>query len=122
PMKTSSRPNPTVLRTGSMLATLLLASLLALAPHAVAADATLAEMLELAVYSEETKGDLPAAIKLYEQIVDEAEANQAVAAQAQFRLATCLHIQGDYSRATAAFETLVRDYPGQKDLVSLVKE
>jgi hypothetical protein len=79
-------------------------------------------MLELGIYSEETKGDLPAALKLYEQIVAESTADQSLAAQAQFRLAMCLHKQGDYAASTAAFEKLVRDYPAQKELVALANE
>ena len=96
--------------------------LLAVAPAAWAVDPTLAEMLELGIYSEETKGDLDAAMRLYEQIVAEAEANQELTAQAQFRLAMCHHKQGDFAAATAAFETLVRDFPNQGDLVSLANE
>ncbi|HEX9782391.1 MAG TPA: tetratricopeptide repeat protein [Opitutaceae bacterium] len=96
--------------------------LLAAAPAAWAVDPTLAEMLELGIYSEETKGDLDAAMRLYEQIVAEADANHELAAQAQFRLAMCHHKQGDFAAATAAFETLVRDFPNQGDLVSLANE
>jgi len=121
PMKTTSRLSPFAGRGQRLLALLLITALLGLAPAAFA-DATLTEMLELGIYSEETKGDLPAAIKLYEQIVSEADAGQALAAQAQFRLATCYHKQGDYAAATAAFEKLARDFPGQKELVALAKE
>ena len=120
-MNTTSRFRILPARWRCHLALLLIVALLGTAPVAFA-DATLSEMLELGIYSEETKGDLPAAIKLYEQIVDEADANQTLAAQAQFRLATCYHKQGDYAAATAAFETLVRDYPAQKELVSLAHE
>jgi hypothetical protein len=104
-----------------LLAWFLIVTVLGTTPIAYA-DGTLTEMLELGIYSEETKGDLPAAIALYAQIVEEADANQALAAQAQFRLATCLHKQGDYAAATAAFEKLVRDFASQKDLVTLAKE
>jgi len=88
----------------------------------LAAETTLSEMLELGIYSEETKGDLAAAMKLYEQIVVESAADQSLAAQAQFRLAMCHHKQGNYAAATAAFEQLVKDFPAQEDLVALAHE
>ncbi len=121
-MKTTSSRISLASHARRALALLSIISLFGAAPAAFAADATIAEMLELGIYSEETKGDLPAAIKLYEQIVDEADANQALAAQAQFRLAMCRHKQGDYVAATAGFEKLVREYPDQTELVSLANE
>lgn len=121
-MNTTSRHPSHARRARHVVALLTLVALVGLAPHAVAADATLSEMLELGIYSEETKGDLPAAIKLYEQIVTEADAGQALAAQAQFRLAMCEHKQGDYAAATEAFEKLVREFPQQKELVALANE
>jgi hypothetical protein len=51
----------------------------------MAAAASPSELLEQGIYSEETKGDVDAALKLYQQVVTEAKAGQAVAAQAQYR-------------------------------------
>ena len=48
-----------------------------------------AELLEKAIFTEETVGDLKAAIKIYEQIVAEAEANRSHVAQARYRLGMC---------------------------------
>ena len=42
---------------------------------------TLSELLESAIYAEETAGDLNKAIRLYKQVVDEADANRKYAAQ-----------------------------------------
>lgn len=93
------------------------------APYVVfAADTATAELLEQGVYSEETKGDIDAAMLLYQQVIAKADANQAVAAQAQFRLAGCLDKKKDYAGATAAFEKLIRDYPNQKELVAFANE
>jgi len=77
------------------------------------------ELLEQGLYSEQTKGDIDEAMKLYQQVVAEGKAGQAVAAQAQYRLGMCFHKKKDYAAATAAFERVVRDYPEQKDLVAL---
>jgi tetratricopeptide (TPR) repeat protein len=84
--------------------------------------APLSELLEKGIYSEETKGDLDGAMKLYEQIVAEGKGGQAVAAQAQYRLGVCYYKKKDYAKASATFEKLVKDYPDQKELVALAQE
>jgi hypothetical protein len=68
-------------RTGAAL--FLLAILCALGTTLLAAAASPSELLEQGIYSEETKGDVDAALKLYQQVVAEAKAGLAVAAQAQ---------------------------------------
>jgi tetratricopeptide (TPR) repeat protein len=84
--------------------------------------ASLSELLEKGIYSEETKGDLEGAMKLYEQIVAEGKDGQAVAAQAQYRLGVCYYKKKNYTKATSIFEKLVKDFPEQKDLVALAQE
>jgi hypothetical protein len=103
-------------RTG---ATLFLLAITNLLPTAQAAAVSPSELLEQGIYSEETKGDVDAAMKLYRQVVTEAKAGQAVAAQAQYRLGICYYKKKNYAEANAAFETLIRDYPEQKDLIAL---
>jgi hypothetical protein len=95
--------------------------ILIMAIHASAAT-SLTELLEQGIYSEETKGDLDAAIKLYLEIVADNKAGQTVAAQAQYRLAVCLHKKRDYAGAAAAFEKLIKDYPDQKELVAAAQQ
>lgn len=90
----------------------------ALTSHA----ASLSELLEQGVYSEETKGDLDAALKAYQQVVADAKAGEALAAQAQYRLGVVYYKQKNYAEATAAFEKLVKDYPDQKELVNRATE
>lgn len=104
-------------RATTSLLLLSLTGLLAAAP-AITRAASLSEVLESGVYAEETKGDLDAAVKAYQQVVADAKSGESVAAQAQYRLGVCLYKKKDYAGATTAFEKLVRDYPEQKALVA----
>jgi hypothetical protein len=102
---------------------LLLLSITSFVPTAaLAAAASPSELLERGIYSEETKGDVDAALSLYQQVVKEAKAGQAVAAQAQYRLGICYYKKKNYTDANAAFEKLVADYPDQKDLIALANK
>lgn len=87
-----------------------------------APSGSIAELMELGIYSEETKGDLDAAMRAYQQILANAQANQSLAAQALFRLALCHDKKSDLAAATAACEKLIKDYPGEKDLVAAASE
>ena len=51
-------------------------------------------LLQEGIFTEETVGDLDAAIKIYEKIVDDDKANRAYAAQAQYRVGRCYLKQG----------------------------
>lgn len=85
------------------------------------ADESPSKMLEKGIYTEETVGDLDAAIKIYDEIIGEAKANRKFVAQAQFRRGQCLLKQGKKKEAQKAFEELVnqfKDFPDQKDLVA----
>ena len=84
-----------------------------------AAAVSLPELMEQGIYSEETKGDLDAALKIYQQVVAEAKTGQSLAAQAQYRMGVCLYKKKCFAEATAAFEKLLKDYPDQKELVTL---
>ena len=74
-------------RTGAAL--LLLAVTGVLGTAQLAAAASPSELLEQGIYSEETKGDFDAALKLYQQVVTEAKAGQAEAAQDHL----CRHVR-----------------------------
>ena len=102
------------------LLALSIAGFIGMAPPVPAAS--LSELLEKGIYSEETKGDLDAAMQCYQQIVAEAKGGQAVAAQAQYRLGVCYDKKKNYPEAAAAFEKLVKDYPDQKELVARANE
>ena len=103
--------------TGAALCLLSITTLLTAAEATGAGSPS--ELLEQGLYSEQTKGDIDEAMKLYQQVVAEGKAGQAVAAQAQYRLGMCYHKKKNYAEATAAFERVVRDYPEQRDLVAL---
>ncbi len=77
-----------------------------------------AELLEKAMYAEQTVGDLVTAIRIYEQIVEDAEANRMSVAQAQYRLGVCQLKIGNNAAAKKAFDSIIRDYPEQTTLVS----
>jgi hypothetical protein len=87
-------------------------------PPVCAASASPSELLEKGIYSEETKGDLDGAIAIYQQVLSEVKAGQSLAAQAQFRLAQCYLKKNKSAEANAAFEKLIHDFPGEKDLVA----
>ena len=74
-------------------------------------------MLEKGVYYEETKGDLDAAIAVYEAIVAGEEASRRYAAEAQYRLGACYLKKGEKDKATAAFNAVVSKYPDQTEMV-----
>jgi tetratricopeptide (TPR) repeat protein len=82
----------------------------------------LSELLEKGIYTEETRGDLPSAISIYQQLLADAKASQSIAAQAQFRLAQCFLKQNRTADAEAAFEKLIRDFPQEKELVAKARE
>jgi hypothetical protein len=119
-MKTLNLLSLLARRTCVALFLLLITSLLTTV--AAAATASPAELLERGIYSEETKGDVDAAMTLYQQVVKEAKAGQAVAAQAQYRLGVCYYKKKNYTDANAAFQKLVADYPDQKDLIALANK
>ena len=96
-----------------------------LALGSVAFAQTASEMLEKGIYTEETVGDLDAAIKIYEKILAEDEANRQFVAQAQFRLGKCLAKQGKKKEAEEVFRELVdrfQDSPAQKELVEQARK
>lgn len=99
------------------LPSLLGAALLVLQPGA-ALSASPSELLEKGIYAQETKGDLDAAIAIYQQIAEEAKATQTLAAEAQVRLGECYLKKNRPSDAQAAFEKVVRDFPAEKDAVA----
>lgn len=103
-------------RAGVLGSVLLLATALSLRAESPS------ELLEKGIYSEETKGDLDGAMKLYQQVVEQGKAGEAVAAEAQYRLGVCLYKKKQFGEASAAFEKLLQDFPTQKELVAKAQE
>lgn len=98
----------------------------AILPLGVVAGAeSSSSLLEKGIYTEETVGDLDAAIEIYEKIIAEGKANREFVAQAQFRRGKCLLKQGKREEAEEAFRELVnqfKDSPGQKELVEKARK
>ena len=103
-----------------VLLSALLAGVLVACPMAVAESAS--DLLEKGIYTEETVGDLDAAIEIYRKIVDEAKANRPFAAKALYRLGSCLLKQDKKAKAEEAFNTLIEQYPDQKELVAKARQ
>lgn len=76
-----------------------------------------AELLEKAIFTEESVGDLNAAIEIYQTILTEAEASRPYVAQAQFRLGMCYLKQGKEDKAAAALQRVLTNFPKQRELV-----
>ncbi|MDA1278225.1 MAG: tetratricopeptide repeat protein [Verrucomicrobia bacterium] len=86
--------------------------------HATAAE-SISVLLQKGIYAEETEGNLDAAIKIYEEIASESEANRALVAQAQYRLGRCQVKKGHGSAAAEAFRKILERFPDQSELVRL---
>lgn len=106
---------------------ILLLTLAAILIHGVApADAWAQEtdtqtspslLLEKGIYQEQTVGDLDAAIKCYQQVIDKIKSDRNVAAQAQYRLIQCYLKKNDQTQARKALDELLNTYPDQKELI-----
>ncbi len=79
------------------------------------------ELYQSALYKEEVEGDLVNAIAIYEKIIKEFPSNEPVAAKALYHVGLCYEKLGN-QKAQNAFQKVIEDYPGQKDIVKLAKE
>ena len=86
--------------------------------RAPAPGASLQELFEKAVFTEETMGDLDNAIAMYRQIIEQAEAGRPHVARAHLRLGLCYLKQGKEDEAVATLQKLVADFPTQQELVA----
>ena len=97
----------------------LTATMLALSLLATAGSAqTAAELLQKGIYTQETAGDLDAAIQIYRQVISSAGNNRTVAAQAQYQLIVCMLRKNDREGADKEFQILAQYFADQPDLVS----
>jgi RNA polymerase sigma-70 factor (ECF subfamily) len=76
----------------------------------------LSVLLEKAIYTEQTSGDIDGAMALYRQVIDQAKANRPYVAQAYYRLAMCHLRKGQKDQAAALLRELVSKYPDQGGL------
>ena len=79
---------------------------------------TASELLQRGIYLQETVGDLDGAIRVYRQIARMARESRAYAAQAEYRLGTCLLKKGQQAEAINTFQRLIKEYPEQPELVA----
>jgi len=93
-------------------------TLLAAAQQARAALA--AELLEKGIYTEETKGELKAAIQIYQQIADDPQAERGLVAQAQLRLGLCQLKLGNKPQAISGLDRLTQEFPDKDKLLAIV--
>ncbi|MCH9651267.1 MAG: DUF3108 domain-containing protein [Deltaproteobacteria bacterium] len=110
------------LKAPPFLLALVLAWVVAVSPFSPAAAQSAAELLEQGIYTEQTVGDLNAAIEIYSRIVENDEANRAHVAQAQLRLGMCLLKKGSAAESRVAFDKLIRQFPDQEELVIQARE
>ncbi|MAE67089.1 MAG: hypothetical protein CMJ18_22750 [Phycisphaeraceae bacterium] len=96
--------------------TVMLTLMLAGAP--APGDDAAATRLERALYLEQTKGDLDAALLIYKHIAGAANVAPDVAAQALYRAGRCRERRGQTEKAVAAFEQVARRFPDQKQIVA----
>jgi hypothetical protein len=87
----------------------------------VASAQPASDLLQSAIYDEESLGDTDAAIRIYEQILRSPDL-KVYAAQAQYRLGMCRLRQGDVEGARQALESVIRDYPAETVLVARARE
>jgi tetratricopeptide (TPR) repeat protein len=82
---------------------------------------TASELLQKGIYLEETVGDLEGAMRTYKQVTQMAVESRASAAQAEYRMGSCLQKKGQEAEAIKTFQNLIKDYPEQADVVARAK-
>jgi len=110
-----------MIRQGNLKLLTLIGLVVVLVPTALAWPEPASVLLEKAIYTEETVGDLDAAIDLYEKTIEEAEANRPCAAEAYYRLGMCHAKKGDTGPAQIAFKTLIERYAEEEEFLRLAK-
>jgi hypothetical protein len=85
---------------------------------ASASAQAVAELLQKGIYTQDTVGDVDAALEMFRQVVKTPSPQRGYAAQAQARIVRCLLDKGDTNGASQQFSVLVRDYAAFKDIVS----
>jgi hypothetical protein len=79
---------------------------------------SVADLLQKGIHTQETEGDLDAAIQIFRQVASSASSNKLYAAQAQYQLVVCMVQKGDRAGADKEFQLLARNFPEHQDLVS----
>jgi len=81
------------------------------------------DLFQKALAKERAEGNLEEAIALYQQVVKEAK-DKSLSAKAQFRIGICYEKLGQKKakQAQEAFQKVISEYPGQRDIVKMAQE
>ncbi len=88
---------------------------------AVAAAKPASVMLREGLYAEEVEGNIDAAIKIYEEIIQHKSASRDNVAQALYRQGMCCLKKKDDAGAKTAFRRLAAEYADQTEIVAKAK-
>ena len=91
-------------------------------PQGPSAGGAASVLLQEGLYAEEIEGDLDGAIKIYEQVLAKAKDIEQAAAQATYRIGMCFLKKGDKAKAAEHFQSIVREYRKNEQLVARAKE
>jgi Tol biopolymer transport system component len=81
------------------------------------------DLFQKALAKERAEGNLEEAIALYQQVIKEAK-DESLSAKAQFRIGICYEKLGQKKakQAQEAFQKVISEYPGQRDIVKMAQE
>ncbi|MDH4218718.1 MAG: tetratricopeptide repeat protein [Candidatus Aminicenantes bacterium] len=81
------------------------------------------DLFQKALAKERAEGNLEEAIALYQKVIAESK-DESLAAKAQFRIGVCYEKLGlkKAKLAQDAFQKVISDYPGQRDIVKMAQE
>ncbi len=83
---------------------------------------SLEQSFQSALLAEEARRDIDAAIRGYEAVIAQVDAQRALAATAVFRLGECYRKVGRTNDAVAQYQRLLRDFPAEATLARLSRE
>lgn len=79
------------------------------------------QLFQKGIMKEEGEGNLPAAIKIFNSIVEDADADDALQAKALLHVGLCYEKLGK-NEASRAYQKLVNNFPAQKNEVAIARE
>ena len=94
---------------------------LCLANRSSSDSKTASVLLQEALYAEEIEGDINAAIKIYQQIIDDDSSQDNYVAQALYRQGLCYTKIQNEKQAQVNFKKIVTNYSDQTNIIAKVK-
>ncbi len=79
------------------------------------------QLYQSGLYKEEVEGELEKAVEIYGRIIKDFPENRPLAAKALYHIGLCYEKLGK-QEAKKAYQRLIDEYPGQKQVVALAKE